>query len=111
MFDVSMIPDEVAEHVLAVGKIDWGATAQQSDAEHIADFQHTLTKTREQFKTPDDTVLHGLYLEGTETVLCHAGTSPNSPTNAKILASLWNSLHALVLERLQTDGQSDQESK
>jgi len=34
--------------------------------------------------------MHGLYIGGSDTVLCHTGTSPNSPTHARILTVLWN---------------------
>lgn len=85
------IPREIAEQVLSMGRVEWGATKEQTSAGHVADFAETLRITRENFNFEDVPVrLHGLYLEGTETVLCHTGTSPNSPGNAQALAGAWN---------------------
>jgi hypothetical protein len=39
---------------------------------------------------PDD--LKRRMIAGTETVVCHTGTSPNSAAHAKIIAGLWNSV-------------------
>lgn len=86
------IPSAIAKHVLRMGKVDWGATAPKSDEDHLEDFRGSLAKTREHFSTEGPQRLHGLYLEGTETVLCHTGTSPNSGENARVLAGVWNQL-------------------
>lgn len=88
------IPADVAEQVLAMGRAEWGATAEQTSEAHLADFANTLRLTREHFNFEDVPVkLHGLYLEGTGTVLCHTGTSPNSGANAQALTGAWNWLH------------------
>lgn len=88
------IPDAVIEQVLKMGLVEWGATAEQRAEQHVDDFRETLRMTREAFNYADVPVrLHGLYLEGTETVLCHTGTSPNSGANAQALAGAWNWLH------------------
>ena len=90
-----VIPDQIAEQVLSMGRVEWGATKEQMAQQHSDDFAETLRLTREHFNLEDVPVrLHGLYLEGTETVLCHTGTSPNSPGNAQALAGAWNWLHA-----------------
>lgn len=74
-----------------MGRVEWGSTAEQTSERHVADFAKTLRLTREYFNLEDVPVsLHGLYLEGTETVLCHTGTSPNSGMNARALAGAWN---------------------
>lgn len=89
------IPREIAELALELGEVEWGATAELVAAEHIADFTETLRLTREHFNYEDVPVqLHGLYLKGAETVVCHTGTSPNSPTIARTLAGLWNNFLA-----------------
>lgn len=91
--DTSTIPADLSERILAVGKIQWGAVSNKTDEQHIADFADSLRITREHFGLePGPHALHGCYLEGTETVVCHTGTSPNSPTHAKIIAGLWNSV-------------------
>lgn len=88
------IPSHIAEQVLSMGRAEWGATDEKTSAEHLADFENTLRLTRENFNYEDIPVrLHGLYLEGTETVLCHTGTSPNSGANAQALAGAWNWLY------------------
>lgn len=88
------IPEEIAEQVLSMGRVEWGATREQTSQQHIEDFAETLRLTRKHFNLEDVPIrLHGLYLEGTETVLCHTGTSPNSPSNAMALAGVWNWLH------------------
>ncbi len=40
--------------------------------------------------------MHGLYIKGTETVICHTGTSPNSGQIARALAGAWNHLRTLA---------------
>lgn len=87
------IPENVAEHVLRLGRAQWGKVDAQPDATHVAEFAQTLKLTREHFGTEGDQELHGCYLDGTNTVLCHTGVSPNSPLSASILTGLWNKLH------------------
>lgn len=88
------IPAHIAEQVLAMGRAYWGATGEKTASEHMADFENTLRLTRENFNCEDVPVaMHGLYLEGTETVLCHTGTSPNSGANAQVLTGAWNWLY------------------
>lgn len=91
--DTSSIPEELARRMIAVGKVEWGAVKAKTDEEIVSDFSDTLRKTREDFKTPDGPQsIHGVFLIGTETVVCHTGTSPNSPVHAQIIAGLWNSV-------------------
>lgn len=85
------IPPQIVEQVLSMGKVEWGATAAYTDAGHLEHLAESLRITREHFDFEDIPVpMHGLYLEGTETVLCHTGTSPNSGANAQALAGAWN---------------------
>jgi hypothetical protein len=84
------LPPDIAEAVVRMGKVEWGAVGPKTDAEHVSDFADSLQITREHFSLEDDRSLHGLYLEGTATVLCHTGTSPNSAVNARALAGAWN---------------------
>lgn len=88
------IPADIAEQVLSMGKVEWGATAALDHAGHIEHLAGSLRMTREHFNFDDVPIqMHGLYLEGGETVLCHTGTSPNSGPNAQALAGAWNWLH------------------
>lgn len=88
------IPREVAEQVLSMGRVEWGATDELTEAGHLEHLQSSLRLTREAFNYADVPVaMHGLYLEGTGTVLCHTGTSPNSGANAAALTGAWNWLH------------------
>ena len=88
------IPRDVAEQVMEMGRVEWGATAEQTANQHIEGFSNSLRLTREHFNLEDVPVqLHGVYLAGTETILCHTGTSPNSGPNARILVGLWNRLY------------------
>ena len=88
------IPSHIAEQVLSMGRAEWGATSEKTSTEHLADLENTLRLTREKFNLEDIPVqMHGLYLEGAETVLCHTGTSPNSGANAQALVGAWNWLY------------------
>jgi hypothetical protein len=101
------IPHDIQEQVLAMGRAEWGATEAQSADEHLADFAKTLRITREHFNLEDVPVqMHGLYLEANETVLCHTGTSPNSPANAQALTGAWNWLfdQCAAIRALQSEG-------
>jgi len=90
------IPPAIVEQVLTMGRAEWGATVEQVSEQHIENFTKTLRLTRERFNLDDVPVaLHGLYLEGTETILCHTGTSPNSGANAQALTGAWNRLHGI----------------
>lgn len=89
---MSNLPDDIISSLLSIGRVEWGSTAEQSDEAHVEDFKNTLRLTREYFKTGEIQALHGLYLEGENVVVCHTGTSPNSPQHARILAGAWNQL-------------------
>ncbi|MCY1741200.1 hypothetical protein [Ensifer sp. SL37] len=88
------LPDDIRERLLDVGRVEWGTSFKQEDEKHIDDLRDTLRITREYFDIPasQDTAMHGIYLEGTNTVLAHTGMSPNSPQHARILAGAWNQL-------------------
>lgn len=87
------IPDDIAERVRAVGKVEWGATEAKTDAELIEWFSANLAKTREHFEiTAEMTEIHGVFLDGTGVLLCETGNSPNSPTHARAIVGAWNRL-------------------
>ncbi|ASY62468.1 hypothetical protein SJ05684_c10100 [Sinorhizobium sojae CCBAU 05684] len=92
------LPDDIIERLLAVGRVEWGTSLYQADEKHVEDFRDTLRITREHFATEaDETAIHGVYLEGTGTVLAHTGNSPNSPQHARILVGAWNQLVDMAL--------------
>lgn len=88
---VEAYPD-IAAVIEKIGRVEWGATVEQSDEAHIEDFANTLRLTREHFGTPEQTAKHGVYVEGTGVVVCHTGTSPNSGQHARVMVGLWNEL-------------------
>lgn len=88
-----VLPDDIRERVLSVGRVVWGTSLYQPDEEHIQDVRDTLRITREHFNiSEENTAIHYLFLEGTNIVLAHVGNSPNSPQHARILAGAWNQL-------------------
>ncbi|MEN6548925.1 MAG: hypothetical protein ABFE07_23010 [Armatimonadia bacterium] len=91
---IETIPQELRDHILEFGRVQWGATAERTAAEHIAGFEKSLRLTREYYNLEDVPVqMHGVYLEGSEIVMAHTGTSPNSGTRARIMVGLWNYIH------------------
>lgn len=100
----SRIPLSVVEQVLNMGRVEWGATAKFNDQGHIAHLAESLRKTRAHYGYDDvPCAMHGLYLEGTETVLAHTGTSPNSGANAQALTGAWNWLHGECMAQRKRD--------
>ncbi len=88
------IPSAIRELVLSIGEAEWGQTFAhdaEGHAEHIAE---SVRKTAAHFGQTEDQHMHGLYLKGTETVICHTGTSPNSPKIAQAMTGAWNWLLA-----------------
>lgn len=84
------LPEDVIEHLLKIGPADWGATEAMSAEKHGADTANSVRLTAEHFGQTEDQKMSGLYMAGTDTVICHTGTSPNSPETARILTGLWN---------------------
>lgn len=84
------LPADIAERVLATGYVEWGQTPALSPEAHGAHVAASCRLTAEHFGQQDDQHMHGLYPIGTETVVCHTGTSPNSALNARALTGAWN---------------------
>lgn len=94
MHEGAEIPADIVKSVLALGRAEWGAVKAKPDSEHVSDFISTLRLTREHFDLgDDDRQMHGLYVQGTDIVLCHTGISPNSSQHARALVGAWNRLH------------------
>ncbi|WP_294277636.1 hypothetical protein [uncultured Sphingomonas sp.] len=84
------LPTDIAERLLATGHVEWGQTPALDPEAHGAHVTASCRLTDEYFGQQGDQHMHGLYPVGTNTVLCHTGTSPNSPLNARALAGAWN---------------------
>lgn len=84
------VPDELKAHIKNMGRIEWGATEIQTAEQHAQDMRRSVELTAKHFATGDQQQMHGCYIDGTDVVLCHTGTSPNSPNNARIIVGLWN---------------------
>lgn len=97
------LPDDIVESILYIGRVEWGTTHARTDEGHADDLRDTMRLTREHFDIVDEeTTMHGLYLEGTNTVLAHTGMSPNSPQHARILAGAWNQLVDLAEDQARS---------
>ena len=87
MSDVLM---EMQKAALSIGHVEWGSTHELDAQGHADQTKSSVEITADNFGQEGLQRMHGLYLQGTETVLCHTGTSPNSPTHARIMTALWN---------------------
>ena len=94
---------EMAKAAVSIGKAEWGSTAEKSAKAHGKDTRNMVDITAENFGQSEPQAMHGLYVAGTETVICHTGTSPNSPTHARIITALWNHFVAQSEEMLKAD--------
>jgi hypothetical protein len=75
---------------LEIGKVEWGATAAIDAEGHAEHVKNSVEKTAKFFEQKEPQAMHGIYMAGNDVVICHTGTSPNSPTHARILTALWN---------------------
>lgn len=91
--EASNLPADVVELVLRIGRAEWAATPAKSAEEHASDLINSIRITDEHFKIEGPHRMDGLYIEGTETIICHSGTSPNSPGIAKALTGAWNRMY------------------
>lgn len=78
--------------------VDWGRVSGKTIDQHVADFRESLSAT-----TAVGADLHGVYLRGTETVVCHTGNGPTSEANARLITFAFNNLGLLLdeIERLR----------
>jgi hypothetical protein len=84
------LPADIAEHVLSLGRVEWGQTPAHDAEGHGAHVARSVRITAENFGQEGDQHMHGLWLAGTETVLCHTGTSPNAAKTTQALVGAWN---------------------
>lgn len=79
------------EAAKALGGVEWVGTEAKSDDAHLDDFREILAMTRTKHSIGEGPrEMHGVYLKGTGTVVCHTGTSPNSASHARIIVGLLN---------------------
>lgn len=86
------IPEDLASLLRELGRAEWGQTHAHDAEGHGKHVAESVRMTTEHFGQDGPQHMHGLYLEGTETVICHTGTSPNSPQVARVLTGAWNYL-------------------
>ncbi|MCA1379521.1 hypothetical protein I6F34_01630 [Bradyrhizobium sp. BRP05] len=74
----------------------WGATAAQTDEEHLADYKSTLAKTREYYpELPEKTEIHAVMGEG-NVVFAFTGNAPNSGERARALVGFIHTMPYLL---------------
>lgn len=86
------IPDDIAQAVMAIGEAEWGQTPAHDANGHADHIRESVQMTAEHFGQTDAQHMHGLFIKGAGTVICHTGTSPNSPIHARALTGAWNFL-------------------
>lgn len=87
---VEAIPADILAHAAKIGRVEWGQTHAHDPEGHGAHVAESVRRTAARFQQTGDLHMHGLWLEGTQTVLCHTGTSPNAPMTTQALVGLWN---------------------
>jgi len=82
--------------------VEHGVVRGKTPEQHAADLRDSLN-----WDTAVTTDLHGVYLAGTETVVCHTGNGPHSEANARLITFALNNLRAMVdeLERSRSAAQ------
>jgi uncharacterized protein YfaS (alpha-2-macroglobulin family) len=98
---VISIPTDLAKLVINIGVAEWGSTHAETADGHADHVRESVRKTAEHFGQTEPQQMHGLYIAGTETVICHTGTSPNSPQIARALTGAWNNLVELSAAALK----------
>lgn len=99
-----MTPEEIVQirEMIAVAStgVEHGCVSGKSIAQHGLDFINSLGAD-----TAVSADLHGVYLAGSETVVCHTGNGPHSEANARLITFALNNLGLIVnqFERLQRE--------
>lgn len=97
------IPPELVDLLLGIGKAEWGTTHEHTAIGHALHIRKSVKITAKDFKQTGKQKMHGLWVEGTETVICHTGTSPNSPQIARALTGAWNQLVDIAAAQKRRD--------
>lgn len=87
---LNVLPADIADRVLETGYVEPGLTPEHDAEGHGQHIMESCQLTAALFGQDRPMSMHGVYPRGKDTVLCHTGTSPNSPTNARALAGAWN---------------------
>lgn len=98
------IPPELAKLMIELGEAAWGATDPLDADGHAAHVAESVRITAAHFGQAENQQMHGLYVAGTGTVICHTGTSPNSPNTARCLTAAWNFMLSHARSALAGDG-------
>jgi hypothetical protein len=87
------IPKELEDLLMTLGKVEWGATAALDAEGHAQHIAKSVTNSAKHFEQEGPQPMHGLYLDGTEIVVCHTGGG----VMAAILSRAHNIVQALPL--------------
>lgn len=97
---------EMMRVAASLGRVEWGTTPEHNADGHAAHVKKSVQITAEIFDQSESQQMHGVYIEGSETVIAHTGTSPNSPTHARILTGLWNKFVADAERAIAEQGEA-----
>jgi hypothetical protein len=78
--------------------VAWTATADQTDADHVAWLTKTLASTRENVDLPETTMLNAVTDSETGLVLALTGNTPDAADRARFLAGLLQALPHILDE-------------
>lgn len=73
--------------------VEHGVIRNKTVEQHVDDFRRSLS-----WDTAVGTDLHGVYLDGSETVVCHTGNGPHSEANARLITFALNNLGKILDE-------------
>lgn len=90
-----MTPEEIVQirEMIAAAStgVEHGCVTGKSIAQHGLDFINSMG-----YDTAVGVDLHGVYLAGSETVVCHTGNGPHSAANARLITFALNNLGLIV---------------
>lgn len=97
-----MTPEDIArvrELIAAAStNVELGCVTGKTAEQHAEGFRNSM-----ECDTAVGIDLHGVYLAGSETVVCHTGNGPHSEANARLITFALNNLGKIIdeIERLQ----------
>lgn len=91
------VPDDLAERVLTVGRVEWGHSGAGTDLAHVLSFAQMLEEARKNFGDGDRRLdmqdVSYTDPERGNLAIALTGTTPHSGRHAQIITGLWNGLH------------------
>jgi hypothetical protein len=85
--------DEARRMMEFISEPVWSQTKEQTDAEHLKDYEGTLKRTRESFpEMPASTAMNFITLGETGIVLAYVGHSPTSADRARAMVGFLKSM-------------------